>query len=272
MTGGRRAQQVVAELRERIALGDYGPNGALESESELGARYGVSRITVRSALESLRDEGLVTSRKGAGWFVAQATFGQQLALGSFQHASSAIEAAGAHVERSVVEYSFEPCAAPIDSLLGIERGAEVLRVASVRRTNDVPLDTVTEWVPADLAGPISRADAQAPGIWSSIIRQGRQIALVRQSIAATEATQPSADLLGVPLGTPLLHVRRVAVGADGCALALSDHRYVGHRFRLDVEFRGWPATTSDGPPGVIPIEVPQQKAPHATAPQRKETT
>lgn len=243
----------MAELRERIALGDYGAGGAIESEAELGTRYGVSRVTVRRALENLRDEGLVASRKGAGWFVSRSSFGQQLALGTFQHAESAIEAAGVDVRRTVLEYAFVRCPAPIATLLGSQPEADVLRVSSVRRTSGTPLDAVTEWVPAELAAPISRQAAESPGIWASILGLGHPIALVRQSIAAAEATAATADILAVPLGAPLLHVRRVALDAGGRALALSDHRYVGHRFRLDVEFRGWPATNATEPPGVTQI-------------------
>lgn len=268
MTGGRRAHQVVAELRERIALGDYGPEGALESEAELGTRYGVSRITVRTALETLRGEGLVASRKGAGWFVAQGSFGQRLALGSFQHAGSAIEAAGESVSRTIIDYTFEPCPASVHTVLGVRTGAQVMRVSSVRRTrpssrDPVPLDTVTEWVPGTVAETISRRAAEDPGIWATIIAQGRRIDVVRQSIAAVEATSPAAEQLGVPLGAPLLHVRRVAVDHDGAVLALADHRYVGHRFRLDVEFRGWPATSGADPPGVTPVSRTPRRASRA---------
>jgi GntR family transcriptional regulator len=51
----------------------------------------------------------------------------------------------------------------------------------------------------------------------------------------------------------LLLVRRLAVLSDGRPLAVSEHRYVGHRFRLDVEFRGWPGTAATDPPGVTPM-------------------
>ena len=64
---GTRAAALAQELRERIALADTGPGGALESEAVLGSRYGVSRVTVRRALEELRAQGLVKSRRGAGW-------------------------------------------------------------------------------------------------------------------------------------------------------------------------------------------------------------
>ena len=69
MTETLRYRQVADAIRRRIGAGEY-PSGALETEAELCRAYEVSRITVRKALELLRDEGIVTSRKGSGWRVA----------------------------------------------------------------------------------------------------------------------------------------------------------------------------------------------------------
>lgn len=247
---GPRFTRVAGELRERISLGDYGDSGALESEAELGQRYGVSRITVRRALEQLRAEGLVTSRKGAGWYVAGGTFHQPVALGSFQHAASAVAEAGLELRRRVVEFGFLATPAEIAETLGLAAEAESLRVRSVRIADATPLDAVTEWVPAAVAAHVSRADAEEIGIWETLRRHGRKIATVRQSIAAVAATEDTAALLGVAPGVPLLLVRRIAVDSGGTALALSNHRYLGHRFRLDVEFKGWPGTAATEPPGL----------------------
>ena len=242
---GSRSQRLAADLRERITLGDYGPGGALESEAELGRRHEVSRVTVRRALEQLRDEGLLASRKGAGWYVV--SFAQPLALGTFQHAQSAVAEAGVALVRTVVEYGYRPPPSSVAPILGAD---EVLRVRSLRRTGSAPLDVVTEWVPLALAAPVSRADAESPGTWETLRRNGNEIALVRQSIAATAAGEEIASLLGVPVGVPLLLVRRIALDGAEQPIALSEHHYLGHRFRLEVEFRGWPGAE---PPGVAAI-------------------
>ncbi|MFJ5991982.1 GntR family transcriptional regulator [Lentzea sp. NPDC092896] len=241
---GSRSQRLAVELRERITLGDYGPAGSIESEAELGRRYEVSRVTVRRALEQLRDEGLLASRKGAGWYVV--SFAQPLALGSFQHAQSAVAEAGVSLVRTVLEYGYREAPSTVASTLG---PGEMLRARSLRRTGDTPLDVVTEWVPLALAAPVSRADAESPGTWETLRRNGNQIAVVRQSIAAVAAGD-LGTLLGVAATTPVLLVRRIAFDGAEQPIALSEHHYLGHRFQLEVEFRGWPGAE---PPGVAAI-------------------
>ena len=111
----------------------------------------------------------------------------------------------------------------------------------------MPLDAASEWVPGDLAATISRADAGDPGLWHTLAQHGHQIASVRQTITAGVAGSEDADRLDVSAGSPLLLIRRLAFDAAGRPLALSDHRYLAHRFSLEVEFNGWSAGTSDTP-------------------------
>ena len=247
---GTRSGALAQALRERIALGDVAPTGALESEAVLGRRYGLSRVTVRRALEELRDQGLVESRRGAGWFVTGASFHQTLALGTFRHAGSAVAAAGKSAARRVVEFAYTRPPDTIAAALGIDGADEALSSRSVRTVDGEPLDLVHEWVPGDLAADISRADAEGAGIWATRQRHGNRIESVRQTITAAVTSDPEGALLGVPTGTPVLHVRRVARATDGVALALSEHRYLAHRFSLEVEFRGWTSATSPETPGL----------------------
>ncbi len=245
---GARFRTIADDVRERIALGDLGDSGALESEAVLGQRYGASRVTVRRALELLREQGLVESRQGSGWFVTGGSFHQTLALGTFRHASSAVLESGRQLSRRVTSFAYEVPPAEVASSLQLAAGQEALHSRSVRTVDGVPLDLVQEWVPAQLAGRLSRADAAAPGIWQSLQRDGHRVASVRQSITAGVASDQDAGLLGVDPGTALLLVRRLALARDGGPVALSDHRYLAHRFSLEVEFHGWP--TADEPPGL----------------------
>ena len=64
-----RSLDLADALRARIAAGEVGPDGALPSEAELARMFSASRVTVRRALDALRREGLVSSRRGAGWWM-----------------------------------------------------------------------------------------------------------------------------------------------------------------------------------------------------------
>jgi GntR family transcriptional regulator len=262
-----RFRQIADDLRERVALGEFGEQGALDSESAMCARYAVSRVTVRRALETLREQGLVQSRQGSGWFATGGSFHQRLALGTFRHAGSAVAESGQVVTRRVIEFGYlqaSPVLSSTLALAGDETAPEVLHCRAVRTVDDVPLDLVEEWVPATIAGRVSRADAAAPGIWASLQREGHRVASVRQAITAGIASAHDAALLDVAVGAPLLLVRRLALDEHKTPLALSDHRYLAHRFSLEVEFNGWPGAGADTPPGlreretqtpVIPTDV-----------------
>jgi GntR family transcriptional regulator len=77
---------------------------------------------------------------------------------------------------------------------------------------------------------------------------------VHQTITAAVAGEDDGRLLEVGAGTPLLVVRRLARSSDGSSLALSDHRYLAHRFSLEVEFNGWPS--GNEPPGLRAVADP----------------
>ena len=278
-----RFRQIADDLRERVALGEFGDQGALDSESALCARYAVSRVTVRRALDTLRDQGLVKSRQGSGWFATGSSFHQRLALGTFRHAGSAVAESGRAMTRRVIEFDYRQASPALASVLGLVTAdcpapsdvdhpaavADALHCRSIRTVDGVPLDLVAEWVPAAIGGRVSRADATDPGIWASLQRDGHHVASVRQSITAGIANADDAVLLGVEVGAPLLLVRRLALDRDQAPLALSDHRYLAHRFSLEVEFNGWPGAGADTPPGLrdrsaespaVPTDVPDVPA------------
>ncbi|MEJ7722438.1 MAG: GntR family transcriptional regulator [Ilumatobacteraceae bacterium] len=71
-----RYQEIAGSIRERVEAA--APGALLPSESELSSEFGVSRVTVRRALELLRDEGSIAARQGFGWFVVTEPVQQRL--------------------------------------------------------------------------------------------------------------------------------------------------------------------------------------------------
>ena len=233
-----RYVELADTLRDRIA---DGARGALASEAALGREYGVSRVTVRRALELLRDEGLVSSRQGVGWFVAVDPVRQS--LGRVTTVEEALEAAGAVAERRVLEFAFELAPADVAKTLGLPADGEVLRVARLNLADGEPFALVTVWVPARLGAQLSRADVERSTFYDLLPLQGVEPGRVVQTITATAAERATADHLGTATGAPILACRRVTYDRHGDAVIVAEHRYAAHLTALEVEF---PCTQTPG--------------------------
>ena len=233
-----RYVELADTMRDRIVAG---ARGALASEAELGREYGVSRVTVRRALELLREEGLVSARQGVGWFVAVDPVRQS--LGRVTTVEAALEAAGAEAGRRVLEFAFEAAPPDVAKTLDLPADGEVLRVTRLNLADGEPFAVVTVWVAATLGAQLSRADVERSTFYDLLPLQGVEPGRVVQTITAVAAEQPTARRLGVPVGSPLLACRRVTYDRHGHAVIVAEHRYAAHLTALEVEF---PCTQNPG--------------------------
>jgi GntR family transcriptional regulator len=221
-------------LRARLAAGNVGPAGALPSETELAAAYGTSRVTVRRALDRLRQEGLVTSRRGAGWFVALDPVRQP--LGRVTTIEAALEAAGAIPGRRILGFRFEPAPPAAAAALRAPAGTEVLHVERLNLADDRPFARVDVWVRGDLGAELSRAEVEHAPFYDLLPLRGVALGTVQQTIGAEVADAASARLLDTDTGAPLLLACRCTYDTDGAPVLYSEHRYPADRTTLEIEF------------------------------------
>ena len=221
-------------LRARIMARNVGAGGALAGELELAREYGTSRVTVRRALDLLRQEGLVTSRRGAGWFAAVDPVRQP--LGRVTTVEAAVEAAGSRPGREILGFGFVEAPAMVADALQIDRNSEVLRVERVNLADDEPFALVTVWVRADVGADVSRADVERSPFYDLLPLRGVELGSVHQTITAEIASANSARLLACAQGSPLLLCRRVTHDAAGVPTLVSEHRYPADRTTFEIEF------------------------------------
>ncbi len=150
-----RYRTIADDLRRRIGEGELAGGRVLPSESELSASYAASRITVRRALDVLRDEGLVDSRQGFGWFVARDPLRQSLVrLGTIE---AQLADAGLRAERRVLDFGFVPAPERAREVIGADI---VLEVRRLTLADDVPFARVTVWCPEAIGARLSRDDVE----------------------------------------------------------------------------------------------------------------
>lgn len=220
-----RYQQIADELRG--VVGEVGPGGLLASESALSKRFNASRVTVRKALDLLRDEGLIDSRQGFGWFAATEPVPQR--LNSLTTIESQLGERGMRAARRVLEFAFVDSTPRVAEVLGCE---QVLRVKRLNLANGSPFAVVTVWCPADHGHQLSRREVEAKPFYELLNVQLRG---ATQTIVADAATVDEAALLSVPVGSPVLRCERVTTDTHGHPVLLSEHVFAGLRTQLVVD-------------------------------------
>ena len=220
-----RYQEIADELRRRARAAP--PGSVLPSESELSAEFDASRVTVRRALELVRDEGLIAARQGFGWFVATEPVRQRLER--LLTIESQLETSGIGAERRVIDFEFVKPPPHVTAELGVER---VLRVKRISLADGEPFAVVTVWCPAALGRKLSRDDVERKPFYELLDIELRG---ATQTIGADSVEPPDAALLGVQVGTPVLRCRRVTTDVGGRPILVSEHLFPAHRTEFVVE-------------------------------------
>jgi GntR family transcriptional regulator len=239
-----RYQMIADNLRDRIRSGGVTAGRLLPSESSLSEEFSVSRVTVRRALEQLREAGLIDSRQGLGWFVAGDPVRQP--LGELDTVEEQLAATGAISTRQVLDFAFIDAPARVGDILGEER---VLEVRRLNLADGEPFARVTVWCPEAVGARFSRRDVEARPFYDLLDVKLRG---AEQTIGAAAASPDDAALLGVPPGSPVLVCERITRTDDGVAVLVSEHVYPGHLtvFSADLPSVG----TGDTPAGLRLVE------------------
>jgi len=222
-----RYQQIAENLRERLVAGNFAAGQMLPSESELSAEFSASRVTVRRALEVLRDEGLVNARQGFGWFVPGDTVRQP--LGKLATIEEQMRASGVTSQRRIVEFGFELAPKKIAEVLGT---TQVLRVLRVNLADGEPFAIVTVWCSAEVGQHLSRRDVEQSPFYELL---DVPLSGATQTIGADAATPDDATMLHIPVGSPVLRCERVTSDTTGRPVLVSHHVFPAHRTEFVVD-------------------------------------
>src|SRR5262245_37486986 len=210
----------------------------------MSAEFEASRVTIRRALEVLRDEGLLDARQGFGWFVASAPVRQT--LGRLATIEAQMAESGIVPERRVLEFAYVPASGKARSVLG---EGQVLRVKRLNLADGEPFAVVTVWCPDDLARHLSRADVERSPFYELLRLDLRG---ATQTIGADAVSDADAALLGIPVGSPVLRCARTTADAAGRAVLFSEFVFPAHRTEFVVELTQ--AEPSIAPSGLRLVE------------------
>lgn len=244
-------------LRNRIRDGEIARGELLPGEQELAARYGVSRITAKRALDELAAAGLVERRRGRGTIVTH-DYRPAPIRAPIAGLLDTLEIMG--TRSSVRRVALGACPAPpaVALRLGVAPGEPLLHARRVRAVDGVAfalLDSYTRW---PQAAPLEADGLAATGRLERFRRAGVRIASAAQVFSAGLADETVAGLLGVAAGDALLHLERTLHADDGKPFDHLVARYVPERFEYRMELSGTESFAGGAPADPpAPAEIPE---------------
>lgn len=222
--------QIHQELSERIKDEDLSAGSAFPSERELADSYGVSRMTVRQALTSLRQEGLIYNERGVGTFVSKRKLDVHTRnLGGF---SEEMRRRGMNPSSKLLLLKPEIANSQTAENLGIEPGADVFHLERLRLANEMPMAFETAYLPVKICPKLDKFNLEKQSLYEILQREfGVELHHAEEILEADCATTQQAKILGVKTNAPLLIVNRVVFTETNNAIEAVRTIYRADRYR-----------------------------------------
>ncbi|GAA1507496.1 myo-inositol degradation transcriptional regulator [Sphaerisporangium rubeum] len=222
--------QVAEQIAEAIKRGELGPGARLDNEILLADRLGLSRPTIRQAIQYLVDKGLLVRKRGVGTQVVHGQVKRSVELTSLY---DDLRRAGQEPGTRVLALEAVGADDAIAAVLGVAAGTPVVRVERVRYASGEPLAVLHNWLPAGL-GPLTAQALEERGLYELLRAAGVRMRVANQRIGAKAATNVEARLLDERRGAPLLTMTRTTYDDQGRAVEHGSHVYRATHYSLEV--------------------------------------
>jgi GntR family transcriptional regulator len=234
MSGLTRHEQVSDWLRTEILSGAFAEGHRLPSESSLTARFAVSRITVRRALQTLENEGLIVRRQGVGSFVASRVVDHGLVrLTDFEEEMRQV---GLRARSEVVSRRLLEAPVAAARALGLAAGTTTCTLERIRLANDVPIAFDTTWLPVFYGQLLEGRDLEIETIYSILEDvRGIPVVLADLRIEALRLGSDVASHLTVECGSVGLLVERISYTVSERPVYFQRRYYCGDRIAFDLQ-------------------------------------
>lgn len=220
-----RVRSSILELIETRQAGDPIP-----SERKLCADLGVSRPTLRAAVNELVAAGLLVREHGRGMFVAPEKITQEL-VGD-QQAMRVPRPQGVWSSR-LLEFSHVPAGARIGRKLSMSPAAEIAYVARLCLVDGTPMAIEHLHIPAERAPGLSAEELETGDLYEHLrVQHDVHVHEAVQAIEPTVVTKTEAELLTVPELSPALLFERLTTDTDGSPVEYVHSVYRGDRYRI----------------------------------------
>jgi GntR family transcriptional regulator len=222
------ARSQVLDLIEQLGVGE-----AIPSERQLSTTFGVSRLTVRAALDELVREGLLVRRHGSGTFVSEPKIAQELTMTSF---TEDMRRRGMTPASRTLDLHVTPAGAHLGRLLHVSPSEPVVIISRLRLADRETMAIETLHVREALVPGLSARDLERQSFYELLLER-YEIDVVGglQTIEPTVTNETESEALGVPLHSPAFLFERTTRSSTGEIVEYVRSIYRGDRYKLVTE-------------------------------------
>ena len=244
----------VLDLMESLEVGQ-----AIPSERQLSQELGVSRLTIRAALDELVRDGYLDRRHGSGTYVTEPKISQPLTLTSF---SEDMRRRGMHPGSRTLSLTTTLAGARLGRLLHVSPSEPIVVAKRLRLADGESMAIETLHVRESLVPGLEKKDLEQTSFYELLeTRYGVTIASGIQTIEPTVTGEEESEVLGVPLHTPAFLFERTTLSESGRIVEFVRSIYRGDRYRLVADLT--PQRSRNGRSAGAP-RVPERSGDGAT--------
>ena len=224
-------RQIADLIRQEIENGSYKPGDVIPSERVYSNQLGISRMTVRAAIDELVNEGLLIRRHGRGTVVALRKITKN-ALG-FMSFTEDMKSRGLAPSSKLLEFRVEKAAPQIKSALNLPASARVLFIERVRLADNEPMALERCYLPYDQFQKLFEYDLERESLYELLeTKFGRYPILADETIEPIILKKREALLLGTTSGSPALLAKRITQDDRGKLIEAVETIYRADRYRM----------------------------------------
>ncbi|WP_158971361.1 GntR family transcriptional regulator [Chachezhania sediminis] len=231
---GGKARRIYLLLRDEIMGGTHAPGSALPGELRLAETHGVSRVTIRRALDALVGDGLVERRAGSGTVVRRPSTQPVQLRADFATLMPQLQRMADATTARLLSFAYVNPPAMVAEALNIAAGERVQRAVRLRLADDKAFSHLTTFVPENIAQSYSEADLASTPLFRLLERRGVRIGNAHQTVSAVLATPDTAEALETTVGAALIALTRVVYDSDGAGIEYLSALYRPDRFQLEM--------------------------------------
>jgi len=222
--------QLAQAVERAVESGRLSPGTRLDNEFQPAGQLGLSRPTVRQAMQYLAEKGMVVRRRGLGTRIVQPKVRRPLELSSLY---DDLQHDGQEPATRVLSLGLVPASDVVASCLKVRPGSDVLCAERLRFARGQPIAIMTNYLPKGLIS-LTQAELEATGLYRLLRAAGVTLHSATQSIGARNVTAAESRLLEETRAAALLTMTRTAHDDGGLAVEYGTHVNSASRYNFEL--------------------------------------